>query len=126
MDYLYLLKAILIHLSSTMCQHFLVKQNPLVLKYPFLIQLVEELFSAARAEFKHLEYFYFHNCLYEGVWRDNARRWNDQTQTHEVLRTYGSDYKCIFVGDACMSPYEVAFAGGANEHWIAESGQTWL
>ena len=90
------------------------------------ITLVEELFSAARAEFKHLEYFYFHNCLYEGVWRDNARRWNDQTQTHEVLRTYGSDYKCIFVGDASMSPYEVASAGGANEHWNAESGQTWL
>jgi len=90
------------------------------------IQVVEELFSAARAEFKHLEYFYFHNCLYEGVWRDNARRWNDQTPTWDVLRTYGSDYKCIFVGDASMSPYEIAYAGGANEHWNQEPGQTWL
>jgi len=90
------------------------------------IQLVEELFSAARAEFKHLEYYYFHNCLYEGVWRDNSRRWNAQTPTTEVLRTYGPDYKCIFVGDAAMSPYEVAYPGGANEHWNEESGQTWL
>ena len=90
------------------------------------IKVVEELFSAARAEFKHLEYFYFHNCLYEGVWRDNRRRWDAQTPTHEVLRTYGPDYKCIFVGDASMSPYEVAYPGGANEHWNAESGQTWL
>ena len=90
------------------------------------IKVVEELFSAARAEFKHLEYFYFHNCLYEGVWRDNRRRWDAQVPTHEVLRTYGPDYKCIFVGDASMSPYEVAYPGGANEHWNAESGQTWL
>lgn len=90
------------------------------------IQVVEELFSAARAEFKHLEYFYFHNCLYEGVWRDNARRWEDQMDTDDVLRTYGSDYKCIFVGDASMSPYEIAYAGGANEHWNQESGQVWL
>lgn len=90
------------------------------------IKVVEELFSAARAEFKHLEYYYFHNCLYEGLWRDNARRWNDQTPTWDVLRTYGSDYKCIFVGDASMSPYEIAYAGGANEHWNQEPGQTWL
>lgn len=90
------------------------------------IRVVEELFSAARAEFKHMESFYFHNCLYEGVWRDNQRRWNDVTPTWDVLRTYGSDYKCIFVGDASMSPYEVAYAGGANEHWNEESGQTWL
>lgn len=90
------------------------------------IQLVEELFSAARSEFKHLEHFYFHNCLYEGVWRDNRRRWNDQTPTWEVLRTYGPDYKCIFVGDASMSPYEIAFSGGANEHWNEEAGQVWL
>ena len=90
------------------------------------IKLVEELFSAARAEFKHLEYYYFHNCLYEGVWRDNRRRWDAQTPTHEVLRTYGPDYKCIFVGDASMSPYEIAYPGGANEHWNAEAGQTWL
>ena len=90
------------------------------------VKVVQELFSAARSEFKHMEYFYFHNCLYEGVWRDNIRRWSDQTPTHEVLRTYGSDYKCIFVGDASMSPYEIAYPGGANEHWNAETGQTWL
>jgi len=90
------------------------------------VKIVEELFSAARSEFKHLEYFYFHNCLYEGVWRDNQRRWNDQTQTRDVLNTYGSDYKCIFVGDASMSPYEIAYPGGANEHWNAEPGQVWL
>ena len=90
------------------------------------IKVVEELFSAARSEFKHLEHFYFHNCLYEGVWRDNRRRWNAQTPTWEVLRTYGPDYKCIFVGDASMSPYEIAYAGGANEHWNEEAGQVWL
>jgi uncharacterized protein with von Willebrand factor type A (vWA) domain len=90
------------------------------------IKIVEELFSAARSEFKHMQYFYFHNCLYEGVWRDNQRRWSDQTPTREVLNTYGSDYKCIFVGDASMSPYEIAYQGGANEHWNQESGQTWL
>lgn len=92
---------------------------------PF-VKVVEELFSAARSEFKHLEHFYFHNCLYEGVWRDNARRWDAQTPTWEVLNTYGPDYKCIFVGDASMSPYEVAYPGGANEHWNAEAGQVWL
>lgn len=90
------------------------------------VKVVQELFSAARSEFKHLEYFYFHNCLYEGVWRDNIRRWSDQTPTHDILRTYGPDYKCIFVGDASMSPYEIAYPGGANEHWNAEAGQTWL
>ena len=90
------------------------------------VRVMEELFSAARAEFKHLMTFYFHNCLYEGVWRDNRRRWDDQTPTWDVLRTYGSDYKCIFVGDAAMSPYEILHPGGANEHWNAESGQVWL
>jgi len=90
------------------------------------IALVEELFSAARAEFKHMEYFYFHNCLYEGVWKDNQRRWNEQMPTWDVLHTYGSDYKCIFVGDASMSPYEVAYIGGANEHYNKEAGGTWL
>ena len=90
------------------------------------IKVVEELFSAARTEFKHLEHFYFHNCLYEGVWRDNRRRWDAQLDTQEILRTYGPDYKCIFVGDASMSPYEIAYPGGANEHWNAESGQVWL
>ncbi|MGV8951507.1 MAG: vWA domain-containing protein [Cypionkella sp.] len=90
------------------------------------IKVLEELFSAARAEFKHLVPFYFHNCLYEGVWRDNARRWAAQVPTWDVLRTYGSDYKAIFVGDASMSPYEVLHAGGANEHWNPEAGQVWL
>ena len=90
------------------------------------VKIVEELFSAARAEFKHLEYYYFHNCIYEGLWRDNRRRWDAQIPTQEVLNTYGSDYRCIFVGDASMSPYEVAYPGGASEHWNAESGATWL
>ncbi len=90
------------------------------------VKVVEELFSAAKSEFKYLEQYYFHNCLYEGVWRDNARRWSAQTPTWEVLNRFGSDYKCLFVGDAAMSPYEVAMPGGANEHWNAESGETWL
>ena len=90
------------------------------------IKTVEELFSAAKSDFKHMEYFYFHNCLYEGVWKDNKRRWTEQTPTHEILRTYGNDYKCIFVGDASMSPYEVAYPGGASEHWNAEAGDVWL
>lgn len=90
------------------------------------IKVVEELFSAARIEFKHLEYYYFHNCLYEGVWRDNRRRWDEQTPTWEVLNTYGSDYKLIFVGDASMSPYEIMYPGGANEHWNPEAGDVWL
>jgi hypothetical protein len=90
------------------------------------VRVVEELFSAAKSELKHLEHFYFHNCLYEGVWRDNRRRWSAQTPTTEILRTYGSDWKCIFVGDASMSPYEIALPGGANEHWNKEAGQVWL
>ena len=90
------------------------------------IKVVEELFSAARSEFKHMEYFYFHNCLYEGVWKDNRRRYGEQMDTWDVLRTYGPGYKCIFVGDAAMSPYEVVYPGGAVEHWNTESGETWL
>jgi len=90
------------------------------------VRVVEELFSAARSEFKHLEHYYFHNCLYEGVWRDNRRRWSAQTPTWDVLHTYGSDWVCIFVGDASMSPYEIAMPGGANEHWNAEAGHVWL
>ena len=90
------------------------------------VKVVQELFSAARAEFKHLEYYYFHNCLYEYVWRDNARRWSEKTPTWDILRTYGPDWKCIFVGDATMSPYEVAYPGGANEHWNEEAGSVWL
>ena len=90
------------------------------------VRLVEELFSAARSEFKHLEHYYFHNCLYEGVWRDNRRRHDAQLPTEEVFRTYGPDYRAIFVGDASMSPYEIMAPGGANEHWNPEAGQVWL
>jgi uncharacterized protein len=90
------------------------------------VRLVEELFSAATSEFRHLEHFYFHNCLYEGVWRENKRRWNARIPTWDLLNRYGSGYKCIFVGDASMSPYEIAIPGGANEHWNEESGETWL
>ena len=90
------------------------------------IKVAEELFSAAKSEFKHFQHFYFHNCLYEGVWKDNRRRWDAQTPTWDVLHTYGSDYKCIFVGDASMSPYEIAYPGGANEHMNAEAGAVWL
>lgn len=92
---------------------------------PF-VGLVEELFSAARSEFKHLEHYYFHNCLYEAVWRDNRRRWSERTPTWDLINRYGKGYKCIFVGDASMSPYEIAIPGGANEHWNEESGETWL
>ena len=87
---------------------------------------VEELFSAARSAFKSLTHFYFHNCLYDGIWRDNRRRWDDATPTRDVLNTYGPDYRCIFVGDAAMSPYEVAMPGGANEFWNDEAGAVWL
>ena len=90
------------------------------------IRIVDELFSAARAEFKHMEHFYFHNCLYEGVWKDNRRRWTEQIPTWDLLHRYGRDYKCIFVGDASMSPYEIAVPGGANEHWNEESGEIWM
>lgn len=92
---------------------------------PF-VQMVEDLFSAARTEFKHLEHFYFHNCLYEGVWRENRRRWNARTPTWDVINRFGPGWKCIFVGDAAMSPYEVAVPGGANEHWNEEAGEVWL
>lgn len=90
------------------------------------IRIVEELFSAARAEFRQLEYFYFHNCLYEGVWKDNARRHSEVQPTLDVLRRYGPDYKVVFVGDASMSPYEIAYPGGSVEHWNAEAGIVWL
>jgi uncharacterized protein len=90
------------------------------------VRVMEELFSAARSEFRQLRVFYFHNCLYEGVWTDNRRRWDAQTPTWDLLRTFGSDYRCIFVGDASMSPYELLHPGGANEHWNAETGQVWL
>jgi uncharacterized protein len=90
------------------------------------VKEVEELFSAARGEFKHLEYFYFHNCLYEGVWKDNARRWSDKTPTLQVLNTFPADYKVVFVGDAAMSPYELTVAGGSVEHMNEEPGALWL
>ena len=90
------------------------------------VKLVEELFSAASTEFKHMEHFSFHNCLYEAVWKDIARRWDAQTPTWEVIRTFGPDYKCVFVGDAAMSPYEIVQPGGAVEHWNQESGEVWL
>ena len=90
------------------------------------VRMVDELFSAARAEFKHFEHFYFHNCIYEGLWKENRRRWDAQTPTAEALRTYGGDYRAILVGDAAMSPYELTHAGGANEHWNPEPGALWL
>jgi uncharacterized protein len=90
------------------------------------IKLVEELFSAATSEFKHLEFFYFHNCLYESVWKDNRRRWAERTPTWDILHKFPHDYKVVFVGDASMSPYEIVYPGGSVEHWNEESGQVWL
>ena len=90
------------------------------------IRTCEELFSAARTEFKHLEYFYFHNFIYEHVWRDNRRRRTELTQTFDLLHTYGRDYKVIFVGDATMSPYEIAYPGGSVEHMNEEPGSIWI
>ena len=90
------------------------------------VRLSEELFSACRGEFKHLEHFYFHNFPYERVWKENRRRHDRVIATEEVLRTYGADYRLIFVGDAAMSPYEITMAGGSVEHWNAESGRAWL
>ncbi len=90
------------------------------------VKICEELFSAARTEFKHLEFFYFHNCLYERVWKDNVRRHNETMPTMDVLHKYPHDYKVIFVGDASMSPYEITYPGGSVEHWNEESGETWM
>jgi uncharacterized protein with von Willebrand factor type A (vWA) domain len=90
------------------------------------VKTCEELFSAARTEFKHLEHFYFHNCPYEALWRDNRRRFNEHVGTLEVMRTYAFDYKLILVGDATMSPYEITSAGGGVEHWNQEPGSVWL
>jgi uncharacterized protein with von Willebrand factor type A (vWA) domain len=90
------------------------------------VRTCEELFSAARSEFKHLEHFYFHNCPYEALWRDNRRRFREHIGTVEVMRTYASDYKLIFVGDATMSPYEIVHPGGSVEHWNEEPGQVWI
>ena len=90
------------------------------------IKVMEELFTAAKSEFRSLTTYYFHNCLYEGVWRDNVRRWDDQVPTWDVLRSHGPEVRCLFVGDAAMSPYEITHPGGANEHWNAEAGAVWL
>lgn len=90
------------------------------------IALCQQLFAAVRSEFKHLEFFYFHNCVYEGVWRNNQRRHTEQISVLDVIHTYGSDYKLIFVGDATMGPYEIDYPGGSVEHWNQEPGRVWL
>jgi uncharacterized protein with von Willebrand factor type A (vWA) domain len=90
------------------------------------VRLCQELFSAASAEFKNLEYFYFHNCVYEAVWKDNRRRWSERTPTHDILHKYPHDFKLVFVGDASMSPYEITYPGGSVEHWNEEAGETWI
>ena len=90
------------------------------------VKVCEELFSAARTEFKHLEYFYFHNFLYESVWKNNIRRFNERTSTLDLMHKYGHDYKLVFVGDASMSPYEIMQPGGSVEHWNEESCELWM
>ncbi len=90
------------------------------------VKTCEELFSAARSEFKHLEHYYFHNFVYESLWKDNRRRFNEHVGTTEIIRTYGPDYKLILVGDATMSPYEITHPGGSVEHWNPEAGSVWL
>ncbi|WP_439471615.1 vWA domain-containing protein [Brevundimonas sp.] len=90
------------------------------------VKMCEELFSAAKTEFKHLEFFYFHNCLYEGVWKDNRRRHTEKIDTWDVLNKYPADWRAIFVGDATMSPYEITMPGGSVEHWNEEAGAVWL
>ena len=90
------------------------------------ITLCEELFSAAHTEFKNLEFFYFHNCVYEGVWKDNRRRFTERTPTWDILHKYGHDWKLVLVGDAAMSPYEIAQPGGSVEHFNEEAGAAWM
>ncbi|MEO0755109.1 MAG: VWA domain-containing protein, partial [Pseudomonadota bacterium] len=90
------------------------------------MRVCEELFSAAKSEIKNLEHFYFHNCPYEGLWKDNRRRRTDQIDTWDVLHKYPSDYKVVVVGDASMSPYEITYAGGSVEHWNEEPGGLWI
>src|SRR6185369_8288970 len=90
------------------------------------VQICEELFSAARSEFRHLEYFYFHNFPYERLWKDNRRRFGNITDTFKLLRTFNPDYRVVFVGDATMSPYEIEQPGGSVEHWNEESGRVWM
>jgi uncharacterized protein with von Willebrand factor type A (vWA) domain len=90
------------------------------------VRICEETFSAASSEFKHLEYFYFHNFVYESMWKDNRRRQSEKTPTLDITHKYTSDYKLIFVGDATMSPYEIAYPGGSVEHWNEEPGAVWI
>ncbi len=90
------------------------------------IKLCEELFSAATTEFKNLEFFYFHNCLYEAVWKDNRRRMNERNSTLDLMHKFPHDYKVVFVGDASMSPYEITYPGGSVEHWNEEAGSVWM
>lgn len=90
------------------------------------VKVCEELFSATRSEFKHLEYFYFHNFVYESLWKDNRRRHGERVPTMEIMHKYGPDYKLVFVGDATMSPYEIVYAGGSVEHWNEEPGAVWI
>ena len=90
------------------------------------IKVCEQLFSAVHTEFKHLEFYYFHNCIYEQVWRDNARRHQEGIDLFQVLHTYSRDYKVIFVGDATMGPYEITYPGGSVEHWNQEPGSAWM
>jgi uncharacterized protein with von Willebrand factor type A (vWA) domain len=90
------------------------------------VKICQELFSAARSEFKHLEYYYFHNFIYESVWKDNGRRMRERVPTDELMHTYGSDHKLIFIGDASMSPYEIIHPGGSVEHWNEEPGAVWM
>ena len=90
------------------------------------IRLCEELFSAARSEFKHLEHFYFHNCIYEGVWKENRRRHTERTNTFDIIHKFGHDHKLVIVGDASMSPYEISHRGGSIEHFNEEAGAVWL
>jgi len=90
------------------------------------IKVCEELFSAARTEFKTMEFYYFHNCLYETVWKDNRRRHAEKLETWDLLNKFGKDYKVIFVGDATMSPYEITYPGGSVEHWNEEPGAVWM
>jgi uncharacterized protein with von Willebrand factor type A (vWA) domain len=90
------------------------------------VKVCEELFSACRTEFKQLEYFYFHNCVYETVWKDNQRRNAERLSTHDLLHKYGADYKVVFIGDAAMAPYEITHPGGSVEHWNEETGYAWL
>ena len=90
------------------------------------VRICEEVFSAAKSEFKHLEYFYFHNFVYESMWKDNRRRHTERIPTTDIAHKYGPDYKLVFVGDATMSPYEIVYAGGSVEHWNEEPGAVWI